>query len=271
MSTPHHLAAQRLAAQFGWRLLAISDWAAAACQIDPAPADDKTARNACLTVYSQALYEACQDKNRQEQAYGELHRYLWPQAYHRDPDLAADALQTTLIKIFEVLQAPNPTRGPQADVVFLRFSQIKLLQAIRDERRRRLIGGRVISLDQPVVDNAEQVSTLADLIADESLSQEERIIADEDRATRQRWLAAAFPRLARMVVESLQKLWTNRRKRQITVVVYTYFGQVDDDAIAARLHTTRKNVQPLRSRGLDKIRNQLRTRLAYNQGGYEYE
>lgn len=267
MSTPHHLAAQRLAAQFGWHLLAIPDWVAAACQIDPAPADDKAARNACLTVYSQALYGACQDKNRQEQAYSELHHYLWPQAYHRDPELAADALQITLIKIFEGLQASDPTRGPQADVVFLRFSQIKLLQAIRDERRRRLIGGRVISLDQPVMDDAEQVSTLADLLADASPSQEERIIADEDRATRRRWLDAASPRLASMVIESLQDLWTNRLKRQISAVVFTYLDQADDAAIAVRLNTKSKNIQPLRSRGLDKVREQLHTRRVYGQGG----
>lgn len=270
MSNPHRLAAQRLSAQFDWRLLTIPDWAAAACAIDPAPADDKAARNACLSVYSRALHEACQDKKRQEQAYGELHRYLWPQAYHRDPELAADAAQLALLRIFEAMQSPDPARGPQTGILFLRFSQYILWQAIRDERRQRLMTPRLISLDQPVSVDADQV-TLGDLIPDEGSLPEERIIEGEEikaHAARLRWSRAASPGLAQMVLEALQALWRTRLEHQISAVVFTYFDQVGDDAIAARLHTIPKNVQPLRSRGLDKIHAHLNARLANGQGGY---
>lgn len=269
MSTPHHLAAQRLSAQFGWRLLTIPAWAAAAYEIDPTPADNKAARNACLTVYSRALYEACLNKKRQEQAYGELHGYLWPQAYHRDSDLAADATQLALLKVFEALQSPGSNRGPQSDIAFLRFCQYMLCQAIRDERRQRLLArGRIISLDESPPGEAAEGETWGEKIPDPSPSPEKTVVATEAVAVYQRQVDAVLPRLPRTVLESLQTLWKNRLEHQISAVVFTYFDQAGDDAIAAHLHTNAKNVQPLRSRGLDKVRAELNARLAYGQGDY---
>ncbi|MBX7233859.1 MAG: hypothetical protein K1X65_05695 [Caldilineales bacterium] len=269
MSTPHHLAAQRLSAQFGWRLLTIPDWAAAAYEIDPSPADDKAARNTCLTVYSRTLYEACQDRKHQEQAYSELHRYLWPQAYDRDSDLAADATQRALLRIFEALQSPSSNRGPQSAIVFLRFCQYMLCQAIRDERRQRLLAPeRVISLDASPPGEAAEGETWGERVPNPSPSPEETVVADEADTAYQQQVDAVLPRLPRTVLESLQTLWKNRTERQISAVVFTYFDQAGDDAIATHLHTNPKNVQPLRSRGLDKVHTELNARLAYGQGDY---
>ncbi len=267
----HRLHVRRLKTQFGWRQMEEDAWAEAAHQINPAPIDDTAARNACLTVYSQVLFDACQDKKRQEQAYTELHNYLWPQAYARDPELAADAAQGALLRIFEAFHSPDPNHRPQSGVTFLRFTQYKLWHALRDERRQRILIPGSISLDDPVIGEDGEISTLGEIIPDPKPSPEGQLTQAEEAAAaaaRLRWMRSAAPRLTIMVVETLVQLWRKSLQRQLTTVILTYIDGASDDAIAARLQTTAKNVQPLRSRGLDKVHDHLQARLAFEQGGY---
>jgi len=85
---------------------------------------------------------------------------------------------------------------------------------------------------------------------------------------RRTWSQLAIPKLIVATLRALQKLWQiSRLRRQLATVIHTYVDRVSDDETARRLNTTLVNVQPLRSRGLDRLAERLYGELAVGQGG----
>lgn len=306
--------ARRLAAQYGWRLLAVNDWVAAAQEIDPAPQDPKAARHALLHAYAPVLFAACGDthnSSRRDQAYRELYDYLWQQAYLWHHDLAPDIAQEAIVLIFRSFAEPHLKRciDPSA---FLDFTHGKL----RDARKRVFetngvppnwvplpgadtqaeddsrAAGRELpdhrpGPEQTVLQDEAQREMQAAIRAEMEMQapDQDRIKAPggaqpeklaEKRAKlrskleammydeRRHWARLAMPVLIAATLRALQELWrVGRLQRELQVVIRTYVDRVFDDEIARHLEIKPVNVQPLRSRGLDKLAERLHDRLAF--------
>ncbi len=103
---------------------------------------------------------------------------------------------------------------------------------------------------------------------DEMRARRQTEIQAKTEDERRSWSKQAIPQLIAATLQALQELWqTGRLHRQLTTVIYTYVDRVSDEKIALRLGTKPVNVQPLRSRGLDKLAERLYDSLAFGQGG----
>jgi DNA-directed RNA polymerase specialized sigma24 family protein len=217
-------AAHELIAAFGWRLLSETELAAravATLAVQP----ELTPRQVCLNVYSRALYDACRDGRRQDQAYQELHYYLHRMACRRRADLADDAAQEAIELIFRQI---HTCREPGA---FLSFAWYKLLHAIRrlspDHEEAEL----------PTDDLFPWMPLDELLPAGEQAAIGGERVDDLWRCTRLIW----------------QK--QPRSHNQLRAVYWKYFDGLSDEEIAELLQTTVELVYVLRSRGLVKLRN----------------
>jgi len=209
-------AVRRLMNDFSWRLLSEEEFVSR-CVSTLAEKPAMKPIQACQNVYSRVLYEACRDVNRQEQAYLELHYYLYRIARSRRWNVAEDATQGALLLIFEHIQA---CRNPET---FLRFAQFKLLQAIKTMNRRL---GRE---EEPLVDDLPRPPS------------ETQIPFDDD--TENLW-------------NCIRQIWAAhpRARNQLRAVLWKYFDELSDEEIARRINKTPAQVQVLRSRGLEKLR-----------------
>jgi len=251
-------AVRRLAQQYQWQFLTESAWVQAALAIDPAPVDAKMARRACLTVYSQVLYQACQDPACWEQAYRELYDYLWPQAQYKAPHLANDAAQIAIELIFRSFRDPNLAKCNNPKT-FLYFAQFKLRDAF--SRLRKQPDQRHDVVDFSLDWSGNPDDPLGQL-PDPALTPEEQVVEEETNQARAQWRASAIQRIACQVLRCLSQLWLKKRlQKQLKALIITFLDGLDDLAIAARLETTHTNVQVLRSRGLDKLRGCLSQHL----------
>jgi DNA-directed RNA polymerase specialized sigma24 family protein len=248
MSVPPLVGAvRRLAQQYQWHLLTETDWVNAASAIVHEPVDAQAARRAGLTVYSQVLYQACQDPARCEQAYRELYDYLWPQAHHKALELANDAAQVAIELVFRSFQDPTLTKCKEPKA-FLHFAQSKLRDALDRVNKQQ---GR---LHEPLDFSPYQ--------SDPAPTPEEQVLKDETDAERAQWRSAAIQRVALQVLTCLRQLWQDKRlHQQLKTLILTFMDRINDEEIASRLQTARNNVQVLRSRGLDKLRVCLSQRL----------
>lgn len=266
--------ARRLAAQYRWRLLSVDAWVAAARQIDPAPADAKASRRALLDAYAAVLFSACGepvDSGRREQAYRELYDYLWQQAYYWHPELACDIAQEAVVLVFRSFVEPQLARCA-VPAAFLDFAHGKLRDARKRVFRERAVPPNWAPLPEECSPDADAGRSAGRALPDNRPGPEELLIdaetAAETQAERQRWLATAQPRVISAILTSLLELWRKSRlRRQVAAVIHTYIDRASDTEIASCLGTTAVNVQPLRSRGLDKLAEQLAIRLALGQGG----
>jgi len=258
--TPFQQQTRRLAAQYHWGLLTESAWIAAARQINPEPEDERAARRACLTVYSRVLYDACQDRRRQDQAYRELYDYLYPQALARDAGLAYEATQDAIVLVFRSFAEPKlkKCRIPEA---FLFFAQGKLRDAFT-----RLIqkhGGKddTVSIEEPGDGDQEDGRYRYDLCDPHTPGSE--IENDE----REAWIKAMILVVAEAVLHCLQTLWREYRlRRQVETLALTFMDRMADERIAARLRKTKGAVQLLRTHALDNLRTCLDLRLPLSWG-----
>lgn len=262
--------ARFLAAQYHWRLLPTEAWAAAAQQIAPAPADAKTVRRALYTAYGVVLHAACTtpaDAAQREQAYCELYDYFWRQAYYWDAEAACEIAQEAIILIFRSFIEPDLARCTDS-AAFLDFAHGKLRAARTQVWRERARSRRQVSLSQLDGERAEDGRTESRELADPRPTPEEVALGRETQAERERWRQAAQPRVVTATLASLRALWRKSRlHRQVSAVIHTFMDRAADLEIASRLGTTPVNVQPLRSRGLDKLGEQLAARLAIGSGG----
>ena len=260
-NSTYQAALRSLAARFRWGLLTESAWIAAAGQINPNPMDARAARQACLTVYSRVLYEACQDRGRQDQAYRELFDYLYPQAYARDAGLAFEAAQEAIVLVYRSFTEPKLAKCQQPET-FLCFAQGKLRDAFKRLYYARKQENQNVSLDSPPDDDdqgdgyrlpgpAHQISG-----------------AEPPDDEREQWLTAVVYRVAERVLHCLRTLWQQRPLRtQVQILLLTFMDRTADAQIAAQLHKTTTAIQSLRTRALDRLCVCLNLHLPLSWGG----
>jgi hypothetical protein len=257
-------AVDKLKQQYGWCLLTSEDWRARALALRPDPESPEQARRVCLAVYAEVLYAACQRPELVEQAYLELYNYLWPVAWHLHNDDPNALAQEALVRVFESFQASSQRgrercRQPKAFLAFaiwqLRAGQKSML---RQEARLR----RESPLEEENGEPGEsQPNTRRALIQEAEILEE----ISQERAQHQ---AAIILRVAQAVLGCLYTAWAKTRlRKQMQVVVYTFFDRLGDLDLSAQLHTTKNHIQVLRNRGLDKMDMCLAENLA--RGGYD--
>lgn len=136
-------------------------------------------------------------------------------------------------------------------------------QATRQDAIQAEIQARTATATGPRRPAAERKQKLDDRRA--KLWAETQAKTEDERRS---WSQLAIPKLIAATLQALQELWqTSRLRRQLATIIHTYVDRVSDDEIAHRLSTTPVNVQPLRSRGLDKLAERLYGDLAFGQGG----
>jgi DNA-directed RNA polymerase specialized sigma24 family protein len=212
---------RRLIDEFNWRLLIEQEFVERTVETaagNPA----MTPIQAALNVYSRELYHACQGARRQEQAYGELHDYLYRKACYRRPDLARDATQEAIKLVFEQIKV---CRNPGT---FLRFAEFKLLHAYKIVERQF---GRETQVQPPFPEPSPEGSMVA----------KEQITA---------------------LLYCIRHVWEThpRARNQLRAVLYKYFDELSDGEIGTELNKTPSQVHVLRSRGIKRLRRCLAER-----------
>lgn len=204
-----------------WTLLTPEELAERVLALTPPASTAEQLAALARDRYSRELYAACAqdgDLARREQAFRELHAWLFRAAQRRRPELAEDAAQRAIELVFQHLPS---CREPGA---FAFFALGKLRQALTEQSRPRaraiereapLVAGEIVEVSQQTADLAEQREQL-------------------------RAIAAALARLP--------------DQRQREAVVLKFFGGLSDQAIGARLAITPTSVRVLRYRALERLR-----------------
>ena len=127
------LAADEIVARHNWRLVDRLELARRGAEHVRA-GDADTARRGVILAYSRALHRACSGVDGpgpQHSGYVELHRYLYEAARWRYADVAEEATQGALVRIYA-----DFTRCSQPGA-FLAFALHHLLNSARTARRER--------------------------------------------------------------------------------------------------------------------------------------
>jgi RNA polymerase sigma factor (sigma-70 family) len=221
---------ERIVKEHGWQLLDPSELVRRTIVQMRAGAADRL-ESAAIGAYCMAMHTACsgaEGLSRQNQAYGELARYLYSLTFVRfadlSPDVREDVTQSALERIFKSFER---CREP---VAFLAFAALHLLDAVRPVRRQAL--RPLESLEQAIGATAD---TLSELLPDSQPEPVERVLVAERRAAIERLLeeiAADHPRAA----------------QQIAILRMTWLEDLDDPAISQRLGVSLSSVYAARSR-----------------------
>ncbi len=225
---------QALIAQYDWALSSEADLVKQVLDTVPPDASPDEMRREAIHHYTTVLYEACrqdEDPHRREQAYRELHRYLYRAAHNRWPELAEDATQRALVLVYEQIEC---CREPGA---FLAFALWKLRHAVQQEQQAR---SQSLERIGHGVEGEPAVTT-------DPLAHRERV----------RVLTAAIGRIP------------DERKRE--TIVLKYVAGWSDEEIGARLEVTASYVRVLRHRGISRLREdeQLRSYFDVEDEGQE--
>jgi RNA polymerase sigma factor (sigma-70 family) len=236
------IVAERIVKEHDWRLLPAAELTRRALEQLRAGAADRP-ENATIGMYCIAMHAACsgaEGAQRQNQAYGELARYLYSLAGARFGDLSQDAREdVTQAALERVFKSFERCREP---VAFLAFAALHLLDAVRSARRHAY--RPLESLEQALGDDE---GALADRLPDPHPPALEQVLAAERRAAIERLLqeiAAAHPRAS----------------QQITIVRMTWLDDLDDPAISQRLGVSLSSVYAARSRLIKTIQSEPKWR-----------
>ena len=218
--------------RYDWRLLSETEWVERTLHSAPA-GETPNWEKLVWRQYATVLHQACRqtaDSSRREQAYDELHNFLWQAACRYWPELADDAAQRALILVFQQLDKWDDHGA------FLFFAYNKLRQAFKEEQRARGLKRsrrvtEVAAADLSPGEMEREVEAEGQPPLAESLSQAERLL---------------------QLIEAILRL-TNPHQQQ--TILWKFFEGVRDEEIAARLDITPGHVRALRSRGLTKLRH----------------
>jgi RNA polymerase sigma factor (sigma-70 family) len=229
---------ERIIREHGWRLLEPSELVRRTlAQLRVGTAD--RLESAAIGAYCMAMHTACsgaEGSSRQNQAYGELARYLYSLTFVRfadlSPDVREDVTQSALERIFKSFER---CREP---VAFLAFAGLHLLDAARPARRHAV--RPVESLDQKIGATDE---LLGELLPDEQPEPVERVLGAERRA--------ALERL-------LEEIATDhpRATQQLAILRMTWLDDLDDLAIGRRLGISLSSIYAARSRLIKTIKSE---------------
>ena len=190
------------------------------------------AERACQQVYAHTLFAAAQDPARQTVAYREIHAYLYRVATRQRPEVAEDAAQEALLLIYQNI---GTCRDPNA---FLKFAIYQLMTAFHRLTPRR----SELSLDEPM-QASDEAQPLVEILPD-SRSMETEV---EEQAPR-RTFCVGCGVLSRPIRGAQP---TAGRGDEVS-------GRTRRRADRDRLETTVANVHVLRSRGLEKLRAEIK-------------
>ena len=249
-------AARAWAEQHNWSLVTEQEWVKRAQAIEPTPKSEEAARKVCFTVYCEVLYYACQDSQLRQQAYRELYDYLWLLAYPRVGEtLVNEAAQDAIVLVFRSFEDDiQSCREPRA---FLNFAYWQLTAAISTLRRPNIQEG--------LIKEAEQLNDKTHKINERQESVDKPLLQKE----REAWLEQLRCHIALKVLHCLVQLWQRKGiRRQLTAVILAFMDYADDQTIAHYLQAASvKSIEPLRSRGLDKLQQCLQPQLAASNWG----
>lgn len=234
-----------LLAEQGWRLLDPGEWASrTSVALHRGLATEP--RRAALHVYSLALYEACsgsEGAERQEIGYEELGRYLFGIAFYRYGEMAEDATQQALVRVYENFAH---CRVPGA---FLAWAIQQLRDAAR-ALRPAIHVAPVASLDAAFPIQVGELPIFTPLPADPA----ERVVQKEQQH-----------RVQGLVTEFLQR--HPRAQQQLAALLLKHFWEMDDEAISLRLQKSVGSVYVLRTRAKRKLQQNAKWRdLAREMG-----
>jgi RNA polymerase sigma factor (sigma-70 family) len=229
---------ERIVNEHGWQLLDPSELIHRTLVQLRAGAADRL-ESAAIGAYCIVMHAACSGAEgaaRQNQAYGELARYLYSLTCMRFADLSLDAredvTQSALERIFKSFER---CREP---VAFLAFAGLHLLDAVRPVRRHAFRA--LESLEQAI---GADDDTLSELVSDPQPELVEQVLVAERRAAIERLLAeiaADHPRAS----------------QQIAILRMTWLDELDDAAISQRLGISLSSVYAARSRLIKTIQSE---------------
>jgi RNA polymerase sigma factor (sigma-70 family) len=230
----------QLSARYRWRLLDRDDFVRRALWHLGAGVADRLV-NAAIGAYCAALYSACSGAEgplRQDQAYGEVARYLYSLACMRFADLSLEAREDVAQSALErIYKSFDRCREP---VAFLAFAGQHLLDAVRVARRQERQMAK--SLDQ-ALGRGEEV--LGDMLYDQQPQPIEHIIAGERRTA-----------VEQLLQEFL--LVHPRSAQQVAILRLTWIDDMDDATIGQRLSISLSSVYTARSRLKKTIQSEPR-------------
>lgn len=213
----------RLIRSWGWQLIESEAWVRQSAELVLAGSSADPSRAAML-VYSQALHAACSGNEglqRQNQAYGELFRYLFDGARRRYPEIAEDAAQRAVERVFARFSRCH-TPG-----AFLAFAFQQLMDSARAVRRQEHVEG------SPRAGLADLPDRHSDMAA--------RVIAEELRS-----------RFEHLSSEFLRK--HPRAHQQLMALRLKYIDGLDEAAIGRLLGKSSGSIYTLRARAVEKLR-----------------
>lgn len=220
-------AVQKLMSAYGWKLVDVETLCQSVWSSTPADPDLPSWESKITYAYASVLYQACQSQaetRQREQAYTELHRYLYAAACKSYPDLSPIDLAQDAIRL--VCQQIERCHTPSA---FYTFAFNKLRQVAKEARRRHQGQGREVELttiEEQTGEIGQQPTTPF-----EEIAQRERTEA---------------------VINALKSLsdW-----RQRAAVEAKYFNALSDEEIGKQLGVTAQHVRVLRTRALQQLRS----------------
>lgn len=246
-------AAKQVIGEFNWHLLSEAELAQRAAEV-LAQTPGLSPRRACQNIYSVVLCESCRDSDRcrQEQAYTELHTYLYRIAYHRWPEIAEDAAQEAIWLVFrDIAKVKKPG-------AFLYFAWCKLLHAIqRVKPDPRQIG------NLPAEDLVPWRQPENYLEGDKRVAKSNRTASPDAPfpwdGSAGYWTDSINDDLADKLWNCLRSIWTEhpRARDQIRAFMWKHYDDLSEAEICQRLNQTPAQVQVLRSRAKRSLRKCL--------------
>lgn len=227
-------AVDRLIARHGWQLLDREEFVRRAdAHLCAGVAADP--RRAAIYTYSHALHAACsgdEGAQRQNLGYTELFHYLYDSARHRYPDVCDDATQRALETVFTAF---TRCRQPGA---FLAFALQYLMDAAKALRRQQ--EHCLQSLAMPVGAGDD---TLEDVLPDRPEADPAAQVVAEEQCQSVADAAAAFLRSH------------PRARQQVAALWLKHVEGLDEATISRRLGKPVKSMYVLRSRAIEKLRD----------------
>jgi RNA polymerase sigma factor (sigma-70 family) len=234
--------AERILREHGWQLIEPAGLTRRAIELLRSGAASRP-ESAAIGAYCSVLHTACSGADgqpRQNQAYGELARYLYSLAGARFADLSPDAREDVTQGALErIFRSFARCREP---VAFLAFAALHLLDAVRPMRRQ--IYRPLESLEQALGDSEDTLGER--LPASEPQPLEQVLFAERRTAIGQllKEIAAAHPRAS----------------QQIAILRMTWLDDLEDALIGQRLGISTGSVYTARSRLIKTIQQEPKWR-----------
>ena len=209
--------------KYEWKLVSEGELVGRVLANAPRTAARSKLRTLALQEYTLILYKACRqsnDQSQREQAFAELHRFIYRTAVSKWPDMAEDLAQQALLLVHEQIES---CRKPGA---FLKFALFKLRQA-ETQLTRVLEKTRVEEQGehhQQGYASGQQPSP-------------------HFQATQREQL--------QVLLQAISQIPDTRKQE---VIILKYFMELSDEEIATRLAVTANHVRVLRNRGIGRLK-----------------